>query len=195
MELVLKEIVTAAEVLLHGRPELINAVHRAAAGLPGEGFDIPASEWESLARHELNHLLTDPNPFDDGPAVAACLDWCSDPQDFRHNLLALSSHPESLSWEWFPDFVSRLREAGSTGGDVVTKLVGEVGDRCLRIGFALIELTEFKSSDDDDMYELLFIKAGAVDQLDAMLTAVGRRLLLCHGTAASALDLNDARTR
>ncbi|MEU8897285.1 hypothetical protein [Nocardia sp. NPDC048505] len=180
MELVQKEIIAAAEVLLDGRPELIEAVRRAATGLPGEGFDIPASEWESLARHELNHWLTDPAPFDGGSALTAHLDWAGDAESLRRGLQTLSSHPESLSWDWFPEFEAFSRESGWSAGEVAEKLVAEIGDRCLQIGAALVELTETRSSGNDDMYELIFIDSNAVDQLAVLSAVLGRRVVLCR---------------
>ncbi|GAB2565021.1 hypothetical protein [Nocardia heshunensis] len=178
MESVLAEIVAAAEVLLHGRPELIDYVRQCAAGLPGEDLDIPASEWESLARHELNQSLTEPTPFDDGPALAAHLDHNCDPEYLQRALQGLSSHPESLEWQWVPDFVAPLSEAGWRDGEIAEKLLQEIGDRCLRIGAALVGLTELRSADASDMLELLFIDAEAVDRLDAMSAAIGRRVEL-----------------
>ncbi|MGW5225502.1 hypothetical protein [Nocardia niigatensis] len=178
MGLALEEIVAAAEVLFAGRPDLIDSVRRAAAGLPGEDLEIPTSEWEELARYELNHWLSEPVPIDDGPALMAVLGARSDAEEFRYQLQAVSSHPESLGWEWFPGFVARLREVGWSTGEIAEKLVDEIGDRGLQAGAALVQVTEFESADAADSYELCFIDAGAVDRLDAISTAVGCHLVL-----------------
>ncbi|BEK87333.1 hypothetical protein [Nocardia seriolae] len=176
MQVVLQEIVDAADGLLHGRPMLIAAVRRAAAGLPGDDFDTPPSEWEASARPELNHWLTGPAPFDDGPALSAHLDCNADPADLRRGPQGLASHPESLEWEWVPAFVAPLRQAGWWRSEIAEKLLEEIGDRCMQVGTALVELTEFKSADNDDMLELLFIDAKAIDRLDTLSAAVGRRV-------------------
>ncbi|BAW06010.1 conserved hypothetical protein [Nocardia seriolae] len=69
-----------------------------------------------------------------------------------------------------------LRQAGWWRSEIAEKLLEEIGDRCMQVGTALVELTEFKSADNDDMLELLFIDAKAIDRLDTLSAAVGRRV-------------------
>ncbi|MGW5229322.1 hypothetical protein ACWEP5_30875 [Nocardia niigatensis] len=133
-----------------------------------------------MARRELNQSLTE--PF--GSTV---------PQHPRRHISIGAVMPRNSGDSYRVELASgivelgtvsgfrgTLREVGWSAGEVAEKLVDEIGDRCLRTGAALVQVTEFKSADAAYTYQLCFIDASAADRLDAISTAIGRDLLACR---------------
>ncbi|MFB7719427.1 hypothetical protein [Nocardia sp. NPDC056100] len=152
-------LLSVAELLLCDYPWLVAAVRYRLT-------DPQESHTLGLWRGLLDILG---EPYFGGLGVLAQCDWRQRADQMRELLQRLPSHPESLSWDWFPEFL--VSTAGSDSGDIAEALLDRVGTRSAPLGVALVS---FDTEGDD--YAVAFVPLAQVERLDALTALAGHRM-------------------
>ncbi|MGW4244350.1 DUF6630 family protein [Nocardia sp. NPDC004722] len=108
-------------------------------------------------------------PFFGGLGVLGQFDSKEDVDDMRRALRRLPSCPPTLSWEWYPGFVTET--ADWHAGDRAEAFLNHVGRDAQTTGSVFISL----ETDSDD-YALAFIPADRLDPLRALTAEFGKRV-------------------
>lgn len=154
-----RALMPIAETLLTDHPWLVRVVEHC---LIDPGQDHRFGPWRGLLT-ELGE------PYFGGLGILAQFDWKQDPDQVRDLLQRLPSHPTTLSWDWFHDFLENTAQWDP--GDNTEALLSRVSNRCATIGFALVAL----ETESDD-YAVTFLPAGRVDQLTTVTAQAGQRV-------------------
>ncbi|MFB8003981.1 hypothetical protein [Nocardia sp. NPDC056000] len=152
-------LLAIAEILLADYPWLVATVRYRLTD-PDESHDLGL--WRGL-------LSVLGEPFFGGLGVIAQCDWKQERNQVRDMLRRLPSHPEALSWDWYPDFLASTADWDS--GDITEALLARVGTYCGPLGFALVSLET-----ESDYYAVTFIPLDQMDRLTALTTIAGHRV-------------------
>ncbi|MFF2554936.1 hypothetical protein ACFVUS_28305 [Nocardia sp. NPDC058058] len=108
-------------------------------------------------------------PYFGGLGILAQCDWKQAPDQVRDMLQRLPSHPTTLAWDWYAEFL--VSTADWDAGDITEALLDRVGKHCDPLGVALISIET-----EGDAYAVTFIPLDHVDRLSALTAQVGRRV-------------------